>query len=378
MVEHFQKLENLLTPMVFREPDLMTASSWQGHIPFAFWIVEAFRPKVLVELGSFSGMSYCAFCQAVKGLGIATSCYAVDTWEGDPHIGFYGEEVFKTLRDYHQLRYSAFSKLLRLTFDQALEHFSDGSIDLLHIDGYHTYEVIKHDFTSWEPKLSERAVVLFHDTNLREKDCGVWRFWEEITQVYPAFEFLHSEGLGVLAVGQHPADLVEWFVQVPTAAPQQVLVIREFFSRLGKVIVDNWSNREMNAQIAYRDNDIQTLNGMIASRDGDIQTLQGIIAARDGDIQSQQNDIQSWLQSQNQSLQNDIQWLQSQNQSLLAQLHAHQREIQSRQTEINLLQGEVAAREARIASISQSLSWKLTSPLRTVDRWLKIRNRSGR
>jgi O-antigen biosynthesis protein len=344
MVKFSQGLHYLLTPMVLREPDLMTVSAWQGHVPFAFWIVEALRPKMLVELGTHTGFSYCAFCQAVQEKNMDTSCYAVDTWKGDSQSHFYGEEVFQTLAVYHEPRYSAFSRLLRSTFDQALEHFSDGSIDLLHIDGCHTYEAVKHDFTSWQPKLSERAVVLFHDTNVRERDFGVWRFWEEIIPQYPAFEFLHYHGLGVLAVGQHLPKPLNWLLNISTRVPEQVSLIRDFFARLGKVIVDQWLNRELNALAASRAGDIQTRDRHIQTLDGDIQTLQGVIAALDGDIQTLQGVIAA--------RDGDIQSLQSENQAL---------------------QDTVATRDARIANIYQSISWRLTSPLRTVDRWLKIR-----
>jgi len=62
-------------------------SAWVGHLPFAFWIIDAVRPDQFVELGTHTGVSYCAFCQAIEKLDLSTVAYAIDTWEGDAHSG---------------------------------------------------------------------------------------------------------------------------------------------------------------------------------------------------------------------------------------------------------------------------------------------------
>ena len=210
---------------------LRADSAWIGHMPFAHWIVSAMRPTVFVELGTHSGASYAAFCEAVVRSQSQTTCYAVDTWLGDSHAGRYSEDIYHDLSAFNSARYAEFSTLLRKTFDAALDDFADGSVDLLHIDGLHTYEAVHHDFTTWLPKLSNHAVVLFHDTQERQADFGVWRFWAELRQTYPGFEFTHSHGLGVLRVGRRVTDGVAKLFNV--TSPEEIQRIQRTFEFLG-------------------------------------------------------------------------------------------------------------------------------------------------
>jgi ubiquinone/menaquinone biosynthesis C-methylase UbiE len=233
---HTESLQYLWTPELdplFWSPARVGVSSaWYSHVPFAHWIVGATRPRSLVELGTHNGVSYSAFCEAVVHNGLETRCYAVDTWTGDEQGGHYGEEVYWNLWRFHESRYGAFSQLLRCSFDAALDYFADHSVDILHMDGLHTYGAVRHDFEKWRPKLSAQAVVLFHDTNVRDREFGIWRLWDELRSRYPSFEFLHGHGLGVLQVGAEAMPQVVSLCALHD--PTKVSVIRKRFSLLGE------------------------------------------------------------------------------------------------------------------------------------------------
>jgi hypothetical protein len=236
---------------VFQEPDrVVSPSSWLEHIPFAFWLVDALRPALLVELGTQSGNSYAAFAQAVQRLGLSTTCYAVDTWLGDAQSGFYDEKVFTEWAAYHDRHFSAFSRLIRSTFADAAVRFSDGSVDLLHMDGCHTYEAVSADYELWRPRMSRGGVILIHDINVRERDFGAWRLWEELKRQSPSFTFLHGHGLGVLAAGTEFPEPLRWLFSRASTDLDDVSAVRQFFAHIGGVVSARFAVDERNAGAA--------------------------------------------------------------------------------------------------------------------------------
>ena len=239
---------------------------WCGHIPFVSWLIEEQQPSVIVELGTHSGNSYLAMCQAVAENCIDAKCYAVDTWKGDEHAGNYAENVYIELAKYHNEHYAEFSNLMRMTFDEANSYFNENSIDLLHIDGFHTYEAVKHDFLNWLPKMSDNGIILFHDINVRERNFGVWKFWEELRLQYPHYEFKHSHGLGVLFIGSMSQAILNEKLKTDISGYDEA-VITKLFARLGELICsrvdiksDNYSSQEkLNDKGMPSNNDIKNL-----------------------------------------------------------------------------------------------------------------------
>jgi len=162
------------------------------------------RPRTVVELGSFGGFSTCALALALKDHVPGGRLYAVDTWTGDPHTGAYDEQIheqFLALRGNwiwknhhphaHDLRRSA--------------RPDSRDIDLLHIDGWHTFGAARRDFRWFQPRLAPEALVLFHDVNTHF--FGMRVFWLLAALRHPTVMIPYAHGLGVLRWRPRPQNL---------------------------------------------------------------------------------------------------------------------------------------------------------------------------
>jgi hypothetical protein len=293
LTEPVQEPNYLIRPLalraMFMQPRYLEPSAWLEHIPFAFWLIEAHQPRTVVELGTHYGSSYFAFCQAVQYLGLDTQCYAVDHWKGDEHAGLYGEEVYEKVKAHNDANYSTFSRLVRSTFDEAVTHFPDQSIDLLHIDGYHLLDAVQRDFETWLPRLSDQAIVLIHDSNVRERNFGVFKFVEQLRESYPVFEFMHGHGLSVVLVGTKQSDLVK---RLFDAREDKYFrhVVHEVFGRLGRACADGYVAR--NHQVRVHD-----LERAANRYKRDLEELKGNLEKTKADLTGASNKLRDALQN---------------------------------------------------------------------------------
>jgi hypothetical protein len=379
---------NLLDhPICFNQPiRLIETSAWIEHVPFGMFIIDLLRPEILVELGTQMGVSYSAFCQAVKQLGLSTRCYAIDTWEGDSQAGYYdGSEVLANLKLHHDPLYGEFSRLVQSTFDEAADHFQPGSIDLLHIDGLHTYEAVKHDFENWLPKMSNRGIVLFHDINVRERDFGVWKFWIEVENKYSNFVFTHGHGLGVLYVGKNNFNPIKSLTSMPL---EQAKRFREIFFVLGSrlsykadkenllksltfQVSDNIKTIQLiSTDIAKKKEQIDLIEQTVAERDERIMALDQAVSDRDRhliEIRRDLGDRDEKIAALTRTIEERDVSVAEQN----GQITALTRTIEERDVsvaeqngQITALNGSIADLDQQIKGIFQSVSWRVTGPLR--------------
>jgi hypothetical protein len=221
----------LFTPRRVAQP-----LNWVEHFPFAHYLISLLKPSLVVELGTHTGNSFCAFAQATKELNIKCELYAIDSWKGDMHAGGYDDEIYNDLKNYVSFEFNNNIHLKRALFNDAVSDFEDNSIDLLHIDGLHTYDAVKNDFETWKDKVSDKGVILFHDTQVFHSDFGVWKFWKEVKDTKPSYDFSFGHGLGVLLYGEKPNNDIETLFKKMN---QNKKTYDDFFMRLGKFYLQN-------------------------------------------------------------------------------------------------------------------------------------------
>jgi predicted O-methyltransferase YrrM len=96
-------------------------------------------------------------------------------------------------------------EIIRSTSTEAAKGWSR-PIDLLFIDGDHSYEGVKNDWNLFHPFVRPGGVVLFHDTawqlenpGTMRADMGVPRFVDELRLAgYPVITLLEHHGVSIV------------------------------------------------------------------------------------------------------------------------------------------------------------------------------------
>ena len=114
---------------------------------------------VLVEIGSCMGIST---CYLAAGSPASSKVYAIDLWTlGDSRLALpFVEQTF-----HRNIKLAGFKDRVTAVKDcsENVAKSWDSPIDLLFIDGDHSYEGVKADILNWSVFIKEGGIIAFHD-----------------------------------------------------------------------------------------------------------------------------------------------------------------------------------------------------------------------
>jgi predicted O-methyltransferase YrrM len=158
-----------------------------------YGIARALKPRVAVEIGSARGKSACYVGRALKENGIG-KLYAIDPHTRTDWNDLDSVDTLSVMRG--NLRALGVQNQVEIMreFSHEVACRWKLPIDMLFIDGDHSYDGVKSDWDLFSPHMTQFGVVVFHDTiwDLRpdprysRADMGVPAFIEDLRmQGYP-------------------------------------------------------------------------------------------------------------------------------------------------------------------------------------------------
>jgi predicted O-methyltransferase YrrM len=166
-------------------------------------LVAGCRPRHVLEIGTCNGGSLLIFARLADP---EATLITID-FPG----GRFGDEgqmlrpwVIPRLKEPGQkLHFLRLDSHLAATRDRVAGILGGEKLDLLFIDGDHSYEGVKQDFEMYSPFVKEGGIVAFHDIldHPAHPDAQVGRFWSEIKTHYRHQEFVENPAQGWAGIG---------------------------------------------------------------------------------------------------------------------------------------------------------------------------------
>ena len=192
--------EMRLALMRMRAAQIESGIGNAGHVLYG--LVRSMRPDVCVEIGSSRGKSACYIAMALKenrrGRLYAIDPHRPNDWAESP----YGKDLdtaesFRT--NISKLGLSEQVIMIRSTSEEAARDWQR-PIDLIFIDGDHSYTGVKRDWELFAPHVRPFGIVVFHDTMW---ELPPWREYFRADMGVPRLvDELREQGFQVLTIDQ--------------------------------------------------------------------------------------------------------------------------------------------------------------------------------
>jgi len=194
-----------------------------GHLFYG--MARLLRPAKVVVIGSKGGFAPLCFAKGVadnEGSGLAhvgfddtamvdardghvdfvDPSYSIE--RGDPNHSFgvgTWDDAEDVRRRWESFGLESFVTHYKMTSAAYLETYPDGPIDLLYIDGDHSYAGVAHDLIAFRPRMSTNALVLAHDVDPRipaEEGAGHAALYDVAGDLFEFMRIPVYPGLAIL------------------------------------------------------------------------------------------------------------------------------------------------------------------------------------
>ncbi|UMR36903.1 class I SAM-dependent methyltransferase [Paenibacillus polymyxa] len=162
-------------------------------------VVKRQKPKTVVEIGTASGGVFYCLSQLADPEALLVS---ID-YPGGPYGGGQDDNEVKLYSSFGSAK-QQFSFIRDRSFHCSTKQdlkkvLGNRQIDLLFIDGDHSYGGVSSDFRMYQELVAPGGMIAFHDISMRPETWGrgydVGVFWDEVKQSYPSFqEFVDPTG----------------------------------------------------------------------------------------------------------------------------------------------------------------------------------------
>jgi predicted O-methyltransferase YrrM len=144
------------------------------------------KPKIVMEIGTASGgtLFLLSRLSAINSTIISVSLPVNPYIEG---INYKPKIFFKSFAlNNQEMKIIKADSHKEETYNQVREILSGNKIDMLFIDGDHTYKGVKQDFQRYAPLVKENGIIAFHDIVEvpNEEYVEVNKFWNEVKHYY--------------------------------------------------------------------------------------------------------------------------------------------------------------------------------------------------
>lgn len=266
---------------LFDLPLMTPRSSKEGYLHFLPVLLKMLRPRSYVLLGSGFRASLAALSAAVAEYGLETKVYCIDASQEDLPGA---DAAAADIRDMNTVPLSEtpLAERLTLPLSKALEHFKNGSVDILHFEDLGESPDSKNTITKWFNALSPHGIIVFQNIYA---SSVIRPYWEELKQSFFSLEFRPMEGLGILFLDPDDARIAPLLALAKDG--KAFAIYSEFVYCMAKAY-GRYENR-------------------IASKQSDIKQLKEILQKYQSEIALRLSDVKE-LKSGMDAMQSTVSW----------------------------------------------------------------------